>query len=100
VCGTSWRVWYGYDVRIVTTSGDWPPPIPAPASIPAGLACIDDDEDPLLARLADSGGTVVAEEPAEPDLAWLARHSWEWDPVRLDELISAGALLFRGSLVR
>jgi hypothetical protein len=54
----------------------------------------------LLARFVDSGGTVVAEEPAEPDLAWLARHSWEWDPVRLDELISAGALLFRGSLVR
>jgi hypothetical protein len=39
-----------------------------------GLACIDDDED-----------------PAEPDFAWLSRHSWEWDPGRLDELIRAAA---------
>ncbi|MGN6795216.1 MAG: hypothetical protein ACTHJW_22745, partial [Streptosporangiaceae bacterium] len=44
-----------------------------------GLACIDDDEDPLLARFVDSAGAVVTEEPAEPDLAWLSRHSWEWD---------------------
>jgi shikimate kinase len=56
-----------------------------------GLACIDDDEDPFLARFVDSSGAVVAEEPAEPDFAWLARHSWEWDPARLDELISAAA---------
>jgi hypothetical protein len=56
-----------------------------------GLACIDDDEDPFLARVVDSSGAVAAEEPAEPDLAWLARHSWEWDPARLDELISAAA---------
>jgi hypothetical protein len=34
---------------------------------------------------------AVAEEPAEPDFAWLSRHSWEWDPVRLDELIRAAA---------
>lgn len=56
-----------------------------------GLACIDDDEDPFLARFVDSAGAVVAEEPAEPDFAWLSRHSWEWDPARLDELIRAAA---------
>jgi hypothetical protein len=55
------------------------------------LACIDDGEDPFLARFADSSGAVVAEEPDDPDLAWLARHRWEWDPARLDELISAAA---------
>ena len=38
-----------------------------------GLACIDDDEDPLLARFVDRAGTVVAEEPAQPDFAWLSR---------------------------
>ena len=26
---------------------------------------------------------------AEPDFAWLARHSWAWNPARLDELIGA-----------
>ena len=56
-----------------------------------GLACIDDDEDPFLARFVDSAGAVVAEEPAQPDFAWLSRHSWEWDPARLDELIRAAA---------
>lgn len=56
-----------------------------------GLACVDDDEDPFLARWVDLAGVVVAEEPAQPDLAWLARHSWQWDPGRLDELIAAAA---------
>jgi adenylate kinase family enzyme len=56
-----------------------------------GVACIDDDEDPFLARFVDSAGAVVAEEPAEPDVAWLSRHRWEWDPARLDELIRATA---------
>ncbi len=56
-----------------------------------GLACIDDDEDPFLARFVDAAGAVVAEEPAELDFAWLARHSWRWDPGRLDELIAAAA---------
>src|ERR1700722_10927520 len=56
-----------------------------------GLTCIDDDEDPFLARFVDSSGAVVTEEPDDPDLAWLARHRWEWDPARLDELISAAA---------
>ena len=37
-----------------------------------GVACIDDDEDPFLARFVDSAGAVVAEEPAEPECAWLS----------------------------
>jgi hypothetical protein len=57
---------------------------------PRGLECIDDDEDPFLARFVDPVGAVV-EEPAEPDFAWLSRHSWAWDPARLDELIRAAA---------
>jgi adenylate kinase family enzyme len=58
-----------------------------------GLAAIDADDDPWLARMVDAAGTVVeeADEPDEPDFAWLARHSWAWDPVRLDELIRAAA---------
>ena len=56
-----------------------------------GLVSIDADDDPLLARFVDLAGAVVAEEPAAPDLAWLARHSWAWDPARLDELIRAAA---------
>ena len=28
---------------------------------------------------------------AAPDFAWLARHSWAWNPARLDELIRAAA---------
>jgi adenylate kinase family enzyme len=56
-----------------------------------GLACIDDDEDPFLARFIDRAGAVVAQEPAQPDFAWLSRHSWAWNPDRLDELIRAAA---------
>ena len=58
-----------------------------------GLAFIDADDDPLLARSVDAAGNVVEEpeEPAEPDFAWLARHSWAWNPARLDELIRAAA---------
>ena len=55
-----------------------------------GLTSIDSDDDPLLARFVDPAGAVV-ECPAAPDLAWLARHSWEWDPGRLDELIRVAA---------
>ena len=54
-----------------------------------GLVAIDADDDPLLARMVDPAGVVVAEQPAAPDLDWLARHSWAWDPGRLDELIRA-----------
>jgi adenylate kinase family enzyme len=58
-----------------------------------GLAAIDADHDPLLARFVDAAGHVVeaAEEPDEPDFAWLSGHSWAWDPARLDELIRAAA---------
>jgi|SRR5579872_1290245 len=56
-----------------------------------GLVSIDSDSDPWLARTVDSAGVPVAEEPAVPDLDWLARHSWAWDPARLDELIRAAA---------
>jgi gluconate kinase len=56
-----------------------------------GLAVIDADNDPLLARTVDAAGVPVDEEPAEPDLGWLARHSWAWDPARLDEVIRAVA---------
>jgi len=56
-----------------------------------GLAAIDADDDPLLARTVDAAGNVVEEEPEVPDLAWLSRHSWAWDPARLDALIAAAA---------
>jgi adenylate kinase family enzyme len=58
-----------------------------------GLAAIDADGDPLLARTVDAAGNVVeeAEEPEEPDFAWLSRHGWAWNPARLDELIRAAA---------
>jgi shikimate kinase len=56
-----------------------------------GLVSVDADEDPVLARFVDASGAVVVEEPAAPDLAWLARHSWAWNPARLDELIAAAA---------
>ena len=55
-----------------------------------GLAAIDADDDPLLARSVDVAGRV-AQEPEEPDFAWLSQHSWAWDPARLDELIRAAA---------
>ena len=56
-----------------------------------GLVSIDADDDPQLARFVDQDGAVVAEEPTAPDLAWLDRHGWAWDPARLDELIEATA---------
>ena len=56
-----------------------------------GLAAIDSDDDPFLARFVDPNGAVVLEAPAAPDLTWLTRHSWAWDPARLDELIRAAA---------
>jgi hypothetical protein len=58
-----------------------------------GLAAIDADGDPLLARFVDTAGNVVEEEPAAPDLDWLSGHSWAWDPGRLDELIRVDAIL-------
>ena len=56
-----------------------------------GLVSIDSDDDPYLARFVDPTGAEVAEVPMAPDLAWLARHSWAWDPARLDELILAAS---------
>jgi hypothetical protein len=56
-----------------------------------GLAAIDADDDPLLARTVDAAGNVVEEEPEEPDFAWLSRHSWAWNPAPLDELIQTAA---------
>jgi hypothetical protein len=56
-----------------------------------GLRAIDADDDPLLARFVGPAGVVVADEPAAPDFAWLARHSWAWNPSRLDELIQRAA---------
>jgi len=55
-----------------------------------GLVSIDADGDPLLSRFVDRAGAVV-ELPAAPDFAWIAEHSWAWDPARLDELIRAAA---------
>jgi gluconate kinase len=55
-----------------------------------GLAAVDADGDPLLSRNIDAAGNVV-DGVAVPDFAWLARHSWEWNPARLDELIGAVA---------
>ena len=46
---------------------------------------------PAWVRNSDSAGAVVEEEPAQPDFAWLSRHSWEWNPARLDDLIRAAA---------
>ena len=55
-----------------------------------GLAAIDADADPFLARFVDAAGNAV-EEPDEPDFAWLSRHWWAWDLARLDELIAVPA---------
>ena len=55
-----------------------------------GLASLDSDDDPLLARSVDSDGNVV-EDPSVPDFTWLSRHSWAWDPARLDVLIRTAA---------
>jgi hypothetical protein len=63
----------------------------APVLARRGLVSIDSDDDPLLARWVDAAGNVVLEEPEAPDLAWLSRHGWAWDPARLDELIRAAA---------
>jgi len=40
-----------------------------------GLAAIDADDDPLLARSVDASGNI-AEEPEEPGIAWLSQHCW------------------------
>ncbi|MGO9141655.1 MAG: hypothetical protein ACLP70_09430 [Streptosporangiaceae bacterium] len=47
-----------------------------------GLAAIDADDDPLLARSVDAAGNVdeEPEAPEAPDFAGLSRHSWAWNP--------------------
>jgi hypothetical protein len=55
-----------------------------------GLASLDSDDDPFLARFRDAAGALV-EEPAAPDFGWLARNNWAWNPARLDALILAAA---------
>jgi hypothetical protein len=47
-----------------------------------------DADDESLARWVDDAGQVVRT-PAMSDPGWLSRHRWEWDPVRLDEILSA-----------
>jgi hypothetical protein len=63
----------------------------APILAARGLTAIDADADPKLARMVDAAGAVVEAEPDEPDLDWLSRHAWAWDPARLDEVIGATA---------
>lgn len=53
-----------------------------------GKSSIDADADPLLARFVDGVGRIVRR-PAAPDWEWLTRHRWEWDPLRLEELLIA-----------
>src|ERR1039457_7049830 len=55
-----------------------------------GLASIDADDDPLLARAVDAAGAGVAE-VEEPDFACLPRHRGAATPPRLDELLRAAA---------
>jgi len=45
------------------------------------------DADRRLCSWIGPDGRRVAR-PAEPNAAWLAVHSWTWDPARLDEIIS------------
>jgi hypothetical protein len=77
-------------VQITGSSGAGKTTI-APLLARRGLAAIDSDDDPFLARFVDDVGNVVVEDPAEPDLAWLSRHYWAWNAARLDELIRAAA---------
>lgn len=53
-----------------------------------GRLSIDADADESLARWVDRAGRVVCP-PAASGLRWLARHRWEWDPVRLEEILTA-----------
>ena len=76
-------------VQITGCSGAGKPTIAAVLAR-RGLAAIDADDDPLLARSVDASGNI-AEEPEEPGIAWLSQHCWAWNPARLDELIQAAA---------
>ncbi|MFI6602136.1 hypothetical protein ACIBHX_38300 [Nonomuraea sp. NPDC050536] len=52
-----------------------------------GKWSIDADADQTLARWVDHAGQVVRR-PDVPDLDWLGRHRWEWDPIRLQEILT------------
>jgi thymidylate kinase len=54
-----------------------------------GVAVLESDNDPVLTRWVDAAGAAIVDEPEAPDLDWLSRHFWAWDPARLDELIAA-----------
>jgi hypothetical protein len=53
-----------------------------------GRLSIDADADERLARFVDRAGRVVCC-PAAPDLEWLTENWWEWDPIRLEEILAA-----------
>ncbi|BFU47578.1 hypothetical protein [Krasilnikovia sp. MM14-A1004] len=53
-----------------------------------GHRAISLDADPRLCAWTDAAGRRV-ERPAAPDAAWLATHRWTWDPLRLDEIVTA-----------
>ncbi len=52
-----------------------------------GHHALSADADPVLCGWADAQGRRVMR-PDHPDAAWLAAHTWRWDPARLDELIA------------
>lgn len=54
-----------------------------------GGLSIDADADECLARFVDRTGRVVVSCPAAPDLGWLAENWWEWDPVRLEIVLTS-----------
>lgn len=53
-----------------------------------GIAAIDTDADPRLARFVDGDGNAVRR-PSAPDMVWLATHRWVWSATRLAELLVA-----------
>ncbi|HEX3778700.1 MAG TPA: hypothetical protein VHX38_03470 [Pseudonocardiaceae bacterium] len=55
-----------------------------------GSSALDADSDRLLSRWLDPADRT-ADRPAAPDADWLARHRWEWDLARLDQLIADAA---------
>ena len=52
-----------------------------------GHHALSADADTILCGWHDPQGRRVTR-PAHPDSTWLAAHRWEWDPDRLDELIT------------
>jgi hypothetical protein len=52
-----------------------------------GHHALSADADTALCGWSDAQGQRVTR-PDHPDAAWLAAHTWRWDPARLDELIA------------